>query len=68
MNNNEWNKVLLLFGNNDIWTRKNLLHAVKNETEIDKAFELGYIEQCGTNDIGDAQYRITKLGKQIRDN
>ncbi len=68
MMNNEWNRVLLLFGNNDIWTRKNLLNSIKSETEIDKALELGYIVQCGTNDIGDIKYCITELGKQIRDN
>ena len=64
---NEWNRVLLLFGNTDIWTRKNLLHAL-NENEIDKALSSGYIEQCGENDIGEVQYRITQLGVKVRDN
>lgn len=59
-------KLLGLFGTNDRWTRKSLLHRLKDEKLIDDTLSLGYIEQCGTTDIGEPQYRITNLGIQIR--
>ena len=61
-------KLLVVFGANDIWTRKSLLRRLKDENLIDDALSLGYIEQCGTTDIGEPQYRITNLGIQIRNN
>ena len=59
-------KLLVLFGKNDIWTRKNLLHSIKDEKLINDALTLGYIEQFDTNDIGEPRYRITELGITIR--
>ncbi|MBO5412064.1 MAG: hypothetical protein J6A38_03180 [Clostridia bacterium] len=65
---NDWFKLLVLFGKNDIWTRKNLLHRLKDEKLIDDALSSGYIEQYDTNDIGEPRYHITELGLKIRDN
>lgn len=65
---NRYYKLLVLFGENDIWTRKNLLHSIKDKTLIDDALSLGYIEQYDINDIGELRYRITELGIKIRDN
>lgn len=65
---NRYYKLLVLFGENDIWTRKNLLHSMKDEKLIDDALSLGYIEQYDINDIGELRYRITELGIKIRDN
>ena len=61
-------KLLVLFRDNDIWSRKNLLHSIKNEKLIDDALSLGYIKQYDINDIGEPRYCITELGKKIRDN
>lgn len=66
--NELWNRVLLLFGKDDIWTRTNLLRSVKDEKLIDEAISMGYIEQYDINDIGDPRYRITELGAKIRNN
>lgn len=65
---NRYYKILVLFGNNDIWTRKNLVHFIKDEKLIDEALSLGYIEKYDINDIGEPRYCITKLGIKIRDN
>lgn len=65
---NSWNPLLLLFGKNDIWTRKSLLHSVKDEKIIDDALSLGYIMQLDINDIGEPRYCITELGIKIRNN
>lgn len=66
--NKQWFSFLILFGKSDVWSRKNLLHKFKEETVIDEAIKLGYIEQCSLTDIGDPQYRITQLGIKVRDN
>lgn len=65
---NLWYKFLVYFSNDTIWSKKNLLHKVKDEKIIDDAIKLGYIEECGSTDINEPQYRITTLGKKIRDN
>ena len=66
--NNTYFKLLVLFGINDIWTRKNLLRSIKDEKLIDDVLSLGYIKQVDINDIGEPRYQITELGKKIRDN
>lgn len=66
--NNTYFKLLVLFGINDIWTRKNLLRSIKDEKLIDDVLSLGYIKQVDINDIGEPLYQITELGKKIRDN
>ena len=66
--NNTYFKLLVLFGINDIWTRKNLLRSIKDEKLIDDVLSLGYIKQVDINDIGEPCYQITELGKKIRDN
>ena len=60
-------KLLVLFRNDDTWTRKSLLRRLKDEEIIDEAISLGYIEQCGITDIGEPQYHITELGIKVRD-
>ena len=66
--NNTYFKLLVLFGINDIWTKKNLLRSIKDEKLIDDVLSLGYIKQVDINDIGEPRYQITELGKKIRDN
>lgn len=61
-------KLLNLFGKNDLWTKKNLLHHIKDETLIEEALSLGYIVQCGVTDILEPQYCITELGIKVRNN
>ena len=65
---NNWFKYLVFFSDGSIWSKKNLLHRWKSEEILLEAIKLRYIEQCGTTDIGDPQYRITELGKKFRDN
>lgn len=64
---NNYYKILVLFGKNDIWSRKNLLSRIKDEKLIETALSLGYIEQFDINDIGEPRYCITELGIKIRD-
>lgn len=63
-----WFKYLVIFSNNTIWGKTNLLHRWKSELIIDEALSLSYIEQCGVTNMGEPQYRITELGKKVRDN
>lgn len=65
---NNWFKYLVVFSSNTVWSKTNLLHCWKNESIIMEALDLKYIEECGINDIGEYQYRITELGKKVRDN
>ena len=65
---NNFYKILILFGKDDLWTKKNLLRSIKDERMIDEVISLGYIKQCSVTDLGEPQYRITALGIKIRDN
>ena len=64
---NYWYKYLIVFSNDAVWSRTNLLRRWKSESLISEALSLRYIEEIGTNDIKDPQYCITELGKKKRD-
>ena len=63
---NEYYSFLMCFTGTKV-SRNYLLRKYTPEF-IDKAIELGYIKKVSENDIGDAQYMITQLGKSVRDN
>ena len=63
-----WFKYLIIFSNDTFWNQTNLLRRWKSQSIIKEALALSYIEQCGITDIGEPKYRITELGKKIRDN
>lgn len=62
-----WFKYLIIFSDGSVWSKTNLLRRWSSELIIEEALSLRYIEQCGITDIGDLQYRITDLGRKIRD-
>lgn len=71
LNNGDYYKLLVMFNENEIITRKRLLRMENqgiNEVLIDSALELGLIEEADMNDINEIRYRITDKGKEIRDN
>lgn len=63
-----WFQYLIVFSGDGVWSKTNLLHRWKSNAIIENALALSYIEQCGVTDIGEPQYRITELGKKVRDN
>ncbi len=60
---NKYYKLLVLFSNAQEWSRTNLKKRV-DESLIDEALQLKYIEISRINDIGEPIYIITKLGKE----
>ena len=63
---NKFYRVLVLFASDDTISRQNLIHLVKDEALVDEAIRKKYVTECGRTDIGDRRYRITELGKRVR--
>lgn len=60
-------RLLMLFTQNTPNARSSLLHRFP-EAIVDEAIALGLIVESHKNDIGIPVYRITELGRQLRDN
>lgn len=60
-----WFKYLVIFSQGAVWSNTNLLHRWKEQSIIEEAVSIGYIEECSVNDINAPQYRITEKGRKF---
>lgn len=60
---NKFYKLLVLFSNDEEWSRTNLKKRIDGSL-IDEALQLKYIKISRINDIDEPIYIITKLGKK----